>query len=475
MAQSKADRSAAAKKAAATRKRNQQKEEGEAKARGQKAAATRKANEARSGYGEAQAGVERGPRRSHQTKTAAGACDRERRRGREGGGRRRPEGRQVGGRQGAVAALTEALHEAPHRALAGIFRFGGCYRHCVGRQPGGRGVPFLPCTRECVRVSGFPPLTRSCTTCLSPISAYRVLLRTHSQSAGSPRRSPSRSSSSRDVLDGHDVLVQSPTGSGKTLAFGVPLVDLHRGRRPPPGGAGPRADPRARGADRRRAARHRRRPGALDRPGLRRGRAREAGQAGRPRPHRRRHAGPARGPARSAARSRLDHVRILVIDEADRMLDMGFKPAVDRIVARTPRDRQTLFFSATLEAAAGKVARAYTRDARRHVHEPVEADRGEVAHRFVHLAHSDKVGRPGRRAARRRARPHAGLRPHQARRRPARQAARQARRRRGRDARRQVPGPARAGAGELRRRRGRHPRRHRRRRPRHRRRRRSPT
>ncbi len=87
----------------------------------------------------------------------------------------------------------------------------------------------------------------------------------------------------------------------------------------------------------------------------------------------------------------LDHVRILVIDEADRMLDMGFKPAVDRIVSRTPRSRQTLFFSATLEAAAGKVARAYTANARKHVHEPVEADRSEVRHRFVHLEHTDKV------------------------------------------------------------------------------------
>ena len=48
------------------------------------------------------------------------------------------------------------------------------------------------------------------------------------------------------------------------------------------------------------------------------------------------------------------------------MLDMGFKPAVDRIVAQTPDDRQTLFFSATLEGAAGKIAAAYTRDARRH-------------------------------------------------------------------------------------------------------------
>ena len=87
----------------------------------------------------------------------------------------------------------------------------------------------------------------------------------------------------------------------------------------------------------------------------------------------------------------LEHVRILVIDEADRMLDMGFKPAVDRIVARTPRDRQTLFFSATLEAAAGRQARAYTRDARRHVHEPKPEAAGEVSHRFVHLSHQAKV------------------------------------------------------------------------------------
>ncbi|MGH2925666.1 MAG: DEAD/DEAH box helicase, partial [Solirubrobacterales bacterium] len=87
----------------------------------------------------------------------------------------------------------------------------------------------------------------------------------------------------------------------------------------------------------------------------------------------------------------LSNVRILVIDEADRMLDMGFKPAVDRIVARTPGERQTLFFSATLEAAAGRQARAYTRDARRHVHEPEPDDVGEISHRFVHLAHEAKV------------------------------------------------------------------------------------
>src|ERR1700744_6378502 len=45
---------------------------------------------------------------------------------------------------------------------------------------------------------------------------------------------------------------------------------------------------------------------------------------------------------------RLDHIKYLVLDEADRMLDMGFLPDVRRIVERCPRERQTSLFSATI-------------------------------------------------------------------------------------------------------------------------------
>ncbi|HEY6107029.1 MAG TPA: DEAD/DEAH box helicase [Anaeromyxobacteraceae bacterium] len=60
--------------------------------------------------------------------------------------------------------------------------------------------------------------------------------------------------------------------------------------------------------------------------------------------------------------ARLDGIEILVLDEADRMLDMGFQPQLRRILARLPRLRQTLLFSATMAGEVADFARAHLRD-----------------------------------------------------------------------------------------------------------------
>ena len=187
-----------------------------------------------------------------------------------------------------------------------------------------------------------------------------------------------------DVFAGHDVLVQSPTGSGKTLAFGIPIVGRIESGDPRPSAlvlaptrelAGQIVDELA----------------DLVVAGGLQASAVYGGVGIQPQIKRakRSHilvATPGRLEdllARGAVD--LSNVQMLVLDEADRMLDMGFKPAVDRIVAKTPKGRQTLFFSATLEGATGKVAAAYTNQARKHVHKAKPERRADVDHRFVHL------------------------------------------------------------------------------------------
>jgi ATP-dependent RNA helicase RhlE len=194
-----------------------------------------------------------------------------------------------------------------------------------------------------------------------------------------------------DVLAGRDVLVKSPTGSGKTLAFGVPLLDRLRDAADRPSALvlAPTRELAAQIVDELDvvASAHGLRVAAVY------GGVGLHAQAQRAR---RAHVLVAT-PGRlldliDRGDVALDRVAVLVLDEADRMLDMGFKPVVDRIVRMTPRDRQTLLFSATLDGEVGAVGAAYTRDARRHEHAPAPERRADVEHRFVRVTHEAKVG-----------------------------------------------------------------------------------
>jgi ATP-dependent RNA helicase DeaD len=59
---------------------------------------------------------------------------------------------------------------------------------------------------------------------------------------------------------------------------------------------------------------------------------------------------------------RLDHVKIVVLDEADQMLDIGFRPAVETILKAVPKPRQTLLLSATMPPAVRELAQTYLND-----------------------------------------------------------------------------------------------------------------
>jgi superfamily II DNA/RNA helicase len=194
-----------------------------------------------------------------------------------------------------------------------------------------------------------------------------------------------------DALDGRDVLAKSPTGSGKTLAFAVPIVDALDASDPQPSAlilvptrelaaqVAAEIETIAPAADLKVAAVY--------------GGITISTQAKKAREAHILVATPGRLQDLLERRAvSLDGVRILVLDEADRMLDMGFQPQVDRIVRRLPRSRQTMFFSATLDGAVGELARDYTTNAARHEGTlPPEHEQGIVDHKFVPVTAENKV------------------------------------------------------------------------------------
>jgi len=192
------------------------------------------------------------------------------------------------------------------------------------------------------------------------------------------------------VLAGHDVLGGAQTGTGKTAAFGLPLLQrLADGQ--PAAAKGPRR-PRAlilvptrelavQVTDSLRAyGKHLRLNvtaifgGAGMQPQieqLRRGVDVLVACPGRLLDHLER------------GTAKLDAVEVLVLDEADRMLDMGFLPSIKRVIARVPANRQTLLFSATFEARIRQLALEFMRNPQ----QVQVAANNTIADTIVHRAH----------------------------------------------------------------------------------------
>ena len=199
-----------------------------------------------------------------------------------------------------------------------------------------------------------------------------------------------------DALAGRDVCGKAPTGSGKTLAFGIGAIARLEGKSSKPKhprvlvltptrelaaqvaselqvlanprgfrvdcfyggvGYGPQLKALSRGVDVAVAC-----PGRL-------------------------------GDLLERGSIRLDAVEIVVIDEADRMADMGFLPDVRRILDLTPDGRQTLLFSATLDGDIDVLVKRYQNHPARHELEVDEDDASAAVHIFWRVSSGDRIDR----------------------------------------------------------------------------------
>ena len=193
------------------------------------------------------------------------------------------------------------------------------------------------------------------------------------------------------LLDGRDVIGQARTGSGKTLAFVIPMLEI--------------VDPRQAAvqalvltptrelavqidgvlqetADGRRVSStliFGGRPAGSQIAALRRGAQIVIGTPGRVLD------------LLNQGVLKLDRVRFLVLDEADEMLDRGFAPDVERILARTPRERQTALFSATVPGWVSETAERYLRRPVTVAVDPDPEDAAPIPHVAYDLPTDDKL------------------------------------------------------------------------------------
>ncbi len=193
------------------------------------------------------------------------------------------------------------------------------------------------------------------------------------------------------LLDGRDVIGQARTGSGKTLAFALPLIEV--------------VDPKVRKVQalvltptRELAVQV---AGVIDELGAPRGLKTLMISGGR-----------AFGPQRDELRRGvhvvvgtpgrvldllnqgaiwLDRVRFLVLDEADEMLDRGFAPDVERIIARTTPDRQTALFSATVPSWVKQTASKHLHDPETVTVVPEPGEVKQIEHLAFDIGNNDKM------------------------------------------------------------------------------------
>jgi superfamily II DNA/RNA helicase len=195
-----------------------------------------------------------------------------------------------------------------------------------------------------------------------------------------------------DALAGRDLCAKAPTGSGKTLAFGIPMVARVKRAAPKQPHALVLAPTRELAAQIQKDLNP-----IAEKRGLRIFTV---------------YGGVGYEPQKKAMRRgvdilvacpgrlkdlidqhvvRLDKVEIVVIDEADRMADMGFLPEVRRLLDMTSPKRQTLLFSATLDGDVAQLTKHYQHDPAHHEVEGVNDEPADLDHQFVDLDQNERV------------------------------------------------------------------------------------